>query len=322
MPDELLRQAAAACAPSTEQGIRDEAQRMFGHPRAQRTRESFFERWLEASAVRTAPKPPENLAFNVELREALVASARMSFSRLAWEAGQNALFESPEIWGDASMSRFYGLTPPPGPGFGVIRPTGDQKRFGLLTYPALLASMARGEETSPVARGILFVEEVLCTNVPAPPPNLDAVSPPEAHPRATMRERLGEHTDNALCNACHKLFDPIGLGLENYDGYGVWRTHENGQRINAAGRLLDIDFDGPAGLASLLGKAEEVSDCLVVQWFRYTFGREPQRPADDCTIKQLKAAFTRDGRSLQALLLATVETDAFRMRTTTTGDGP
>ena len=270
--------------------------------------------------MRTAPKPPENVAFNVELRESLVTSAQTSFARLAWETDQNALFASAELWGNAGLARFYGLTPPAGPGFEALRPTGDQKRFGLLTYPALLASAANGEQTSPVGRGILFVREVLCTDLPPPPANVDTVLPTEPRPGATMRDLLEEHSNNPSCSICHKLFDPVGLGLENYDGYGVWRTHDNGQPINAAGRLLGADFDGPGGLARLLGESDQVSDCLVMQWFRYTFGRDPL-PTDSCTLQQLKTAFMRDGRSFQALLQATVETDAFRTRIVTAGGG-
>jgi hypothetical protein len=320
MPDEPLRQAAASRALATREGIRAEVQRMLRDPRVERTKHSFFERWLEPSAVRTAPKPPEKLTFNVELREALVTSARMTFSRTGWAEDQRLLFALGGLWADANMARFYGLAPPAGPGFAIVQPAGDQKRFGLLTYPALLASHANGEETSPVARGILFVREVMCTDLAPPPANAEAVLPTEVRPGATMRERMEEHSSNPACSICHQLFDPVGLGLENYDGYGVWRTHDKGQPINTAGKLLGADFDGPGSLAALLGESLDVSNCMVEQWFRYTFGRD-LLPTDGCTLKQLKTAFMREGRSFQALLQAVVETDAFRTRTVTVGGG-
>ena len=163
-----------------------------------------------------------------------------------------------------------------------------------------------------MARGILFVREVLCTDLPSPRRTSRRCSR-RRRPGAAMRDLLEEHSNNPTCSICHKLFDPVGLGLENYDGYGRWRTHDKGKPINAAGKLLGTDFDGPAGLAKLLGGSHEVSECLAIQWFRYTFGRDPL-PTDGCTLQQLKTAFMRDGRSFQALLQATVETDAFRTR--------
>ena len=135
-----------------------------------------------------------------------------------------------------------------------------------------------------------------------------------------MRDLLEEHSNNPPCSICHKLFDPVGLGLENYDGYGRLANARQGQadqrRWPAAGHRLRRA--GRSG--ELLGESPEVSECLVVQWFRYTFGRDPL-PTDGCTLQQLKTAFMRDGRSLQALLQATVETDAFRTRIVTVGGG-
>ncbi len=220
------------------------------------------------------------------------------------------------------MARFYGLTPPRGLGFGVVRPTGDQKRFGLLTYPALLASLASGEETSPVARGILFVEKCCAPMCPHPPANLDAVSPPEARPGATMRERMEEHTNNPRLQRLPQAVRPRRPR--------AWRTTTataSGERTKMASRSTPpagcwtSDFDGPAGLARLLGESAagvRLSGGAVVPLHLRA------RPAahDDCTLEQLKTAFMRDGRSLQALLQATVETDAFRTRTATVGGGP
>jgi hypothetical protein len=320
MPDDGLYRAAWGDYLKTPEQRRQQVEYMLKDPRATRGRISFLERWLDTSAARLVTKPPDIPYFTVELREALITSAHQTFAQRAWEGDQKSLFDSPDIWANADMARFYGLWPPPPGEFAMVRAMGDQKRFGILTYPAILSSQSRGEETSPVARGVLFVEEVLCEELPVPPSNIAAVAPADQRPGATTRERMSEHSDNPGCAACHQLFDPVGLGLENYDGYGVWRTHENGQPINASGRLLGKDFDGPDGLARLLGDHDKVSNCLVKQWFRYVFGRDPL-PTDDCTLQQLKGAFVRNGRSLDSLLRATVETEAFRTRTTTGGGG-
>jgi hypothetical protein len=318
MPDDGLHRSAFGDYLKTPEQRRQQVDYMLKDPRAARGRISFLERWLDTSAARLVTKPPDVPFFTIELREALITSAHQTFAQQAWEGDQKSLFESPDIWANADMARFYGLSPPPPGEFAMVRAMGDQKRFGILTYPAILSSHSRGELTSPVARGVLFVQEVLCTELPEPPSNIAAVASADERMGATTRERMSEHSENPGCASCHQLFDPVGLGLENYDGYGVWRTHENGQPINASGRLLGTDFAGPEGLARLLGEHDKVSDCLANQWFRYVFGRDPL-PTDDCTLQQLKGAFVRDGRSLDALLRATVETDAFRNRSTTGG---
>ena len=301
---------------STRDGLLQAVDSMLKDPRARRGRVSFLERWLDTSAVRLVTKPPEAGPFNVELREALITSAHETFVQRAWEGDQKSLFDSPYLWANEAMAEYYGLWTPNLGQFGAVRPLGAQKRFGILTYPAILSSLSDGEATSPVARGVLFVEEVLCEELPEPPANIAAVAPAEGRMGATTRDRMSEHSENPACATCHLLFDPLGLGLENYDGYGRWRTHENGQEINASGRLLGMDFAGPEALAQLLGESDKVSSCLVKQWFRYVFGRDPL-PTDDCTMQQLKGAFLRNGRSLDSLLRATVETDAFRKRSGT-----
>jgi hypothetical protein len=316
--DNTLYRAVFGDYLSTPAGRTEVLDLMLNDPKAMRGRIGFLERWLDVSAVRLVTKPPEVEFFDVEMRQALVTSAHRTFAQHGWVADQKSLFLSPELWANTEMAQSYGLFPPPFGESAVVRPVGEQKRFGILTYPALLSSLARGAETSPVARGVLFVEEVLCTELPEPPSNIAAVAPAEQRMGATMRERLSEHTDNPACASCHQLFDPVGLGLENYDGFGLWRTSDGVQPINASGRLLGKDFDGPEQLAELLGESDKVTDCLVQQWFRYAFGRDPL-PTDDCTLQQLKANFLRNGRSLDALLRATVETDAFRTRTTTGG---
>jgi hypothetical protein len=320
MPDSGLYRAVWGGYLSSPEGRRELLDLLLQDPRAMRGRISFLERWLDPSAVRLVTKPPEATFFDVELREALITSAHRTFAQVAFASDQNSLFTSSELWANEAMTHPYGLWPPPFGEAAIVRPQAEKQRFGILTYPAILSSLANGAETSPVARGVLFVEEVLCTELPPPPDNIAAVAPAEARMGATMRDRLSEHTNNPACATCHQLFDPVGLGLENYDGYGVFRSHDGVHPINASGRLLGQDFDGPEQLAVLLGQSSKVSDCLVKQWFRYVFGRDPL-PTDDCTLQQLKTNFERNGRSLDALLRATVETDAFRTRTIT-GGGP
>jgi hypothetical protein len=131
----------------------------------------------------------------------------------------------------------------------------------------------------------------------------------------TTRQRFTEHSQNPACAACHQLFDPIGFVLENYDGYGRWRTEDNGQPIDAHGVLQGTSFDGPAGLAYYMSAPERTPHCLVLQWFRYALGRS-ELDVDDCTLGVLQDAFDQRGQRLQDLILAIVTNDAFLTRRT------
>jgi len=144
----------------------------------------------------------------------------------------------------------------------------------------------------------------------------------------TRRQRLAVHQDNASCAACHRLMDPIGFGLENFDGIGKWRDKE---RIEAAGETpgagvkrfdLELDtkgeiagiansaFSDPKQLGTALAKSSVCQECVVRQIFRYAYGRM-ETPADKETVHQLFAAFRDSGFHFQDLLLAVVRAPQF-----------
>src|SRR5262249_287443 len=131
--------------------------------------------------------------------------------------------------------------------------------------------------TSPVARGVWVLSRLLCSAPPPPPPDIPklAETAPGATPEMTMRERLAVHRHLATCGACHNSFDPIGLGFENFDGIGAYRTTEGGKPIDASGVLPDgTKFSGPSELASILSRPERGFDaCVAQQMLTYMVGR-------------------------------------------------
>jgi len=119
------------------------------------------------------------------------------------------------------------------------------------------------------------------------------------------------------CKSCHTLMDPIGFGLENYDGIGKWRTVDQGQAVDASGKISasDVDgtFNGAVELAHKLAQSQEVTDCVMTEWFRYAFGRG-ETPEDACTMANLKQAFASASFDIRELLVAVTQTDAFLFR--------
>ena len=110
------------------------------------------------------------------------------------------------------------------------------------------------------------------------------------------------------------MLDPIGFGLENFDGVGLWRDTENGKPIDASGELPDVDvagpFSGPVELAHKVAESEDARRCFVGKWLSFAYGRVPG-DGDACTRVQLEKSFRDSGGNVRALLLAATQTDAF-----------
>jgi hypothetical protein len=116
------------------------------------------------------------------------------------------------------------------------------------------------------------------------------------------------------CKSCHVMLDPIGYGLENFDGVGLWRDTENGKQIDATGELPSLDlagpFNGPAELAKKIAGSQDARNCFADKWLSFAYGRVPG-DQDACTRSQLQSAFQAANGNVKALLVAAAQTDAF-----------
>jgi hypothetical protein len=314
-PDATLQQRAASGQLATAADVRAAAQEMMALPRTQAMVAAFHRRWLQLDPDGRGGDKTGQPRFDDTFRTALVTSGQEMTSRSLWDHGldQKALF-SGLLFGNRAMAEFYTLSLPAGGGFEELSPLGDQKRFGIITLPAVLANEADGPDSSPTHRGHFISEAILCRGLPVAP----GVVPPVAEPGPAMlttRQRYSEHINNPACFGCHAQMDPIGFGLENYDGYGRWRVKENGQAIDPSGtgEVLGKPFSGPADLADILANSDDVSQCLVQQWFRFAVGRAIEE-TDACTLTGLHQAFVDGGRTLRPLMLAIVSSEAFLTR--------
>jgi len=150
----------------------------------------------------------------------------------------------------------------------------DGSRYGgLLTHSSLLTSYALSDGSSPVHRGVLVRERMLCEELPPPPPNLDT-SPPATDATGSTREKYELHSSLPECASCHELIDPIGFGFEHYDHLGLWREDEEGQTIDASGFVDEVSFDGIQELATTLVEDSRFRSCYVQSWRRWGFGTD------------------------------------------------
>jgi hypothetical protein len=192
----------------------------------------------------------------------------------------------------------------------------DGSGQGVLTLPALLGTLASATESSPIYRGKFVREQLLCQELPAPPPNIP--KPPDVPAGVSTREKFKQHEADPACSGCHRLMDPIGFGFENYDAIGRYRTIDNGAPVDASGEILltrEIDgkFVGIGELSQRLATSAEVQECATRQWFRFFLSRFEQE-TDKCSLYRIVSQFRAAGSDLNALPLSVIGTDAFLYR--------
>ena len=157
-------------------------------------------------------------------------------------------------------------------GFGWTTLPSDGQRQGLLGQVSILALYSHATSTSVTLRGIFVREVMLCQDIPAPPSDVDTSIPEVSEDALTMRERVAAHLEDPACASCHQFTDPIGLGLENFDAIGRWRTQENGATIDPAGDLDGDAFTDVVSMADALADHPALGPCLSQTLLRYSTG--------------------------------------------------
>lgn len=318
MPDKALFDAAGAKQLGTSAEVETQVRRMLADPKAKVAVANFHREWLNMDGVAGADKDktlfPE---FTDAVRVGLQQEVSTFVDQAFWNDGKfETLFTAPYSYLDKQLAGFYGLTPPGADGFVKVN-LDPKQRAGIVTQGALLAANAKPNQTSPVLRGKFVREQFLCQQLPPPPANLIIV-PPEVKPGSTTRERFAVHEKDASCASCHKMMDGLGVGFEEYDPLGRWRTVDQGLPVDSSGTVIETrDADGPFNggveLATRLGASAEVRECLIRQWFRYANGRS-EIIADGCTLSRLYQGFDDGGHDMRELRVKIALSDAFRYR--------
>lgn len=187
-------------------------------------------------------------------------------------------------------------------------------RAGILTLPGFLMLDPTHEgRSSPTIRGKTVRELFLCQQIPQPPANVDfsAVQNTGDLMHKTARERLSIHVEDATCAGCHKLTDPIGLAMENYDAIGAFRARENGAPIDASGAFESKPYLDVIGLQTVLRDSPAVPACLVQRTFEYGVGR-PVTPSEQAWLEYATERFAGDQHQVPALMRRIATSPAFR----------
>jgi len=317
MPDEALMQAAAAGRLHDAAELRREVQRMLADPKAAALIEQFAEQWLTLRKLDiAAPDVKRFPAFDEKLREAMRAEPLRAFERIVREDRRVIeLLDADWTFVNERLAQHYGIEGVTGEAMRLIE-LADRRRGGVLTMAGVLTVTSDPARTSPVMRGKWVLEQLLAAPPPPPPPDVGVLEEggDEDH-RLTLRQRLEQHRADPNCASCHARMDPIGFALEQYDAIGRWRERDNGQPIDASGKLPDgRRFSGAAELKRLLADdADAFARALAEKMLTYALGRGLEY-YDICAINDIVANMQRHDYRFSSLVMGIVTSDAFRYR--------
>lgn len=318
VPDDALLDSAAAGTLSTAEGVKAQAERLLADAKAKRSVEVFTDELFGVSHLEEAVKDPSLFpTWQDSLKEALREELQLRIVDMVFARQGDflSLYDDRGTFVSNELARFYGLPEPGMSGFHRAEFPVASKRAGLLGAGAILAGHALPSRTSPTARGKFVAEALLCRTVPPPPDNIPPL-PPMAGPDATVRERLTLHREAPACSGCHALMDPMGFGMEDFDGVGLYRTMEGTKPVDASGALVGEGLDGSTfnGLAELgaaLRKQPILGPCLVSKLYGEAQGRRAIE-LDRTALNELAASFAGSQNRLDSLLLSLVTSEAFR----------
>jgi hypothetical protein len=316
IPDEPLLANAASGVLSRPGVLEREVRRMLADPKADALVANFASQWLGLRQLDAAS--PSSSDFDGNLRSSLRKETELLFANVLREdASVVEMLSADYTFVDERLARHYGLPGIRGSRFRRVDLESNERR-GLLGHGSILTVTSAPNRTSPVKRGQWILANLL--GVPPPPPpdgvetNLDETAPQGSAP-TTMRQRLTRHMADPSCAACHKLMDPLGFALENFDFTGQWRDAEGGAAVDAHGLFVDGSvLEGPAGLRQVLLEHSE----LFVQTFAeklltYALGRSLEA-GDMPAVREIVRRAAREDYRLSALVIGVAESVPMRMR--------
>ena len=324
IPDDELLNLASAGKLSDPATLDQQIRRMIADPRSQALSNNFAAQWLYLRNLKNfAPDPNEFPDFDDNLRQSLLTETEMFFGSIVNE-DRNVLdlLNANYTFVNERLAQHYGIPDVYGPRFRRVTLT-DEARRGLLGQGSVLTVTSYATRTSPVLRGKWILTNVLGTPPPAPPPNVPALKENnEGGKVLSVRERLEEHRKSPACASCHKIMDPLGFALENFDAIGQWRAKsEDGAPIDASGVLLDgSKVDGPTTLrAALMSRPDVFVTTLTEKLMTYALGRGVDYE-DMPAIRAIVARAASDHYRFSDLVSGIVKSPEFRMKIKTAPD--
>ena len=315
IPDDELLNLAAQNRLRTPAVLAQQVQRMIADPRFVLV-ENFGGQWLYLRNLK-GQVPDSNIFpdFDDNLRQAFKDETEMFFKSIIQEDRSVLdLLTADYTFVNERLARHYGISNIYGSQMRRVKVPSDARR-GLLGKGAILMVTSHVDRTSPVVRGKWILENLLGAPPPMPPANVPPLEDADdARPR-TMRERMELHRENPACSSCHKMMDPVGFSLENFDAVGAWRDKDGTSVIDASGQLVDgRQVDGVVALRnSIVERPELFLQTVTAKLMTYGLGRGLQS-YDMPVVRGIVRDASRANYKFSSILNGIINSAAFQMR--------
>lgn len=316
MPDDKLLGLAWGKKLRSETNLEDQVKRMLADPRSNEFVDNFAGQWLTLRKLESfKPDPKLFPKWNDEINK-LAYFETMNFFRGAVREDLSILrlLDADFTYLNEPMAAYYGIANVKGKNFRKVSLAGTN-RAGLLTHASILAVTSNPTRTSPVKRGKWILDNLLATPPPPAPPGVPELKE-KGELAGTLRQRLEQHRADPACASCHKLMDPLGFALENFDAVGQWRSQDDGQTIDPSGVLPDgSKVDGVDQLRKSLleNNNEQFVRCVTEKMLTYALGRGLEY-YDKCAVDKIVASLQKNEYKLSTLMIEIVKSDPFQKK--------
>ena len=315
IPDDELRDVAMKGRLRDPQMLAQQVKRMLADTKAEALVDNFAGQWLylrELENVQTEAK-----SFDENLRRAFRTETEMLFSAIVREDRSLIdLIDADYTFVDERLARHYGIPNVKGSYFRRVPLPADGPRRGLLGQGSVLTVTSTATRTSPVVRGKWVLENPLGTPAPVPPPGVETnLGGAEGAKTSSVRERLEAHRASPTCASCHRIMDPMGFALENFDLVGQWREFDGPSRIDSKGQLADgTPVSGPADLRrSVLSRSDAFMTTATEKLMIYALGR-PVHHYDMPAVRAIARRAAVNNNRFSSLIMGIIESDSFQKR--------
>lgn len=317
IPDDTLLDLAASGELAKPQVQEAQVKRMLADPKAQRFVQNFAGQWLQLRNLKNArPNSAEFPDFDDNLRQGFRQETEMLFASMLNEnRGALDLLTADYTFLNERLAKHYGVPGVYGSNFRRVTIM-QEERKGLLGQGSILTVTSHADRTSPVVRGKWILENLLGAPPPPPPPDVPALPEnTEGELPKTLRARLELHRQNAICASCHKVMDPIGFSLDNFNAVGAWRTEDAGTPIDASGQLADgTNVNGVVSLRkAILARPEVFVGTVTEKLMIYGLGRGLE-PPDMPAVRKIVRDTAPQNYKLQSIIIGVVQSVPFQMR--------
>jgi hypothetical protein len=317
MPDDELMGLAEA-GKLRGPGVLDaQVKRMLDDPRSSALADNFAGQWLEIRNLDVMKPDPQRFPeWGPELREDMRAETRMFFDYiLRQNRPMTDFLNAKYTFLNDRMAKYYGIEGVKGPEFRKVDLTTDQ-RGGILSQASVLTVSSYPTRTTVVIRGKYILQEILGIAPPpppdVPPPPLDEAAVGTAQ---SLRQQMEKHRADPVCASCHSKMDPLGFGLENYDGIGKWRTMDGKFPVDSSGSLPNgKTFSTPAEMRAVLtSQLPQFAQCVIEKLMIYALGRGI-KSYDRRSIDEIGKKLAADGYPFQTAIYEIVKSTPFQQR--------